>query len=233
MSEQRTQHGLSVKTLLIAGSASAVAAIVIPMLWRPGTVFAAAMTPVIVAVVTEVLKRPVDTVSAVATRPVRRTTDVLDRDDDPFDPLAPPSAEELEALPQATRTTSALHRRKPLTGRQWKLALATGLTAFAAVAVLFTVTELVAGGSVSTPSRTTFFSGGSSKHKGDATPTPEATPSATPDKSEREEDPEATPTPTPTPSATETPAPAATATPAPTVQSAPQATPPPDATPVP
>ena len=113
--------------------------------------------------------------SAVATRPVRRTAGVLDRDDDPFDPLAPPSAEELEALPQATRTTSALHRRKPLTGRQWKLALVTGLAAFAAVAVLFTATELVAGGAVSTPSRTTFFSGGSSKHKADATATPEAT----------------------------------------------------------
>ena len=43
--DKGTQGGLSVKTLLIAGAASAAAAIVIPMLWRPGTVFAAAMTP--------------------------------------------------------------------------------------------------------------------------------------------------------------------------------------------
>ena len=45
------------KTLLIAGAASAAAAIVIPMLWRPGTVFAAAMTPIVVALVTELLRR--------------------------------------------------------------------------------------------------------------------------------------------------------------------------------
>ncbi len=227
MSEQRTQHGLSVKTLLIAGAASASAAILIPIVWRPGTVFAAAMTPVIVALVTEVLKRPVETVSAVATR---RSTGVLDRDDEPFDPLAPPSAEELDALPQATRPTSALHHRKPLTGRQWKLALVTGLVAFAGVAFAFTATELVAGGAVSTKSRTTFFSGRSSP-KADATPTPTATPTATPEKSEREEDPAATATPSPAP--TQTPAATATPTPAPTVGAVPQATPPADATPVP
>ena len=225
MSSARTT-GLSLKTLLIAGAASASAAILIPIVWRPGTVFAAAMTPVIVAVVTEVLKRPVETVSAVATR---RNTGVLDRDDDPFDPLAPPSAEELEALPQATRPTSALHHRKPLTGRQWKLALVTGLVAFAGVAFAFTATELVAGGAVSTKSRTTFFSGSSPKT--DATPTPTATPTETPEKSEREEDPAATATPTPAP--TETPAATATPTPTPTVGAVPQATPPADATPVP
>ena len=33
---QRTQSGLSVKTLLIAGAASAAAAFVIPILWRAG-----------------------------------------------------------------------------------------------------------------------------------------------------------------------------------------------------
>ena len=68
--EKRTQGGLSAKTLLIAGAASAAAAIVIPMLWRPGTVFAAAMTPIVVALVSELLRRPVETVSAVR---VRRT----------------------------------------------------------------------------------------------------------------------------------------------------------------
>ena len=64
--EQRTQGGgLSVKTLMIAGAASAVAALVIPALWRPGTVFAAAMTPVVVALVSELLRKPVETVSTV------------------------------------------------------------------------------------------------------------------------------------------------------------------------
>ena len=227
MSEPRTHSGLSPRTLLIAGSASAVAAIVIPMLWRPGTVFAAAMTPIIVAVVTEVLRRPVDAASAVATR---RNTGVLDQQDDAFDPLAPPSAEELEALPRATRPTSAVHRRKRLTGRQWRLAIITGLVAFAAVAVLFTASELLAGDAVSSKGRTTFF-GGHAKPKGKATPTPEPSATATPDKDEK--DPEATATPTPTPTATVAPAPTATATPAPTTQAVPEATPPADATPAP
>ena len=64
--EKRTQGGLSATTLLIAGVASATAAIVIPMLWRPGTVFAAAMTPIVVALVSETLRRPVPPGSTLA-----------------------------------------------------------------------------------------------------------------------------------------------------------------------
>ena len=52
MSEERATRRLSLKTLLIAGAASAAAAFVIPLFWQPGTVFAAAMTPIIVALVT-------------------------------------------------------------------------------------------------------------------------------------------------------------------------------------
>lgn len=231
--DKRTQGGLSVKTLLIAGAASATAALVIPMVWRPGTVFAAAMTPVIVALVTEVLRRPVDTVSSVAARRTVRFDPVLDRDDEPFDPLAPPSAEELEALPRLTASQKTVHRRRPLTARQWKLALATGLVAFAGVVMVFTASELLAGDSVSRGSgRTTFFSGGSSKsdrqekrgsEEEKATPTAPPAPTETPDETQ-----EATPTPTPT--ATPTPA----ATPAPlTGEVTPTPTPPADATPVP
>src|SRR5215208_69761 len=94
--DKRTQGGLSARTLLIAGAASAVAALVIPMLWRPGTVFAAAMTPIVVALVSELLHRPVETVSAVRVRRTPRGTAILDRQpEEPFDPLAPPPAEDL------------------------------------------------------------------------------------------------------------------------------------------
>jgi hypothetical protein len=212
--DKPTHGGLSVKTLLIAAAASAAAAIVIPLLWRPGTVFAAAMTPVVVALVTEMLRRPVDTVSSVRTRRPARGAEALDQPfDEPFDPLAPPSAEELDELPRTHEAPRAVHRR-PLTGRQWKLALATGLTAFAIVAALFTASELLAGDAVSGGSRTTFFGGGGGSSSGgndgdrqerqrerdDAEPTATATP-----------EPEATATPTPTPT------PEATATPTPTV----------------
>jgi hypothetical protein len=214
--EQRTHGGLSVKTLLIAGAASAAAALVIPMLWRPGTVFAAAMTPVVVALVTEALRRPVETVSAVRVRRTARGAAILDPPpEEPFDPLAPPSAEELAVLREEPVPPPAVHRRRPLTARQWKLALVTGLVAFAAVAFVFTASELVAGDAVSGGGgRTTFFGGSTAardKHSAGAKEkrrSEEPTPTAT-----------AAPTDTPTP--TPTPSPVPTATPTPTASPAP------------
>jgi hypothetical protein len=215
--EKRTQGGLSVKTLLIAGAASAAAAIVIPMLWRPGTVFAAAMTPVVVALVSELLRRPVETVSSVRVRRTARGTAILDPPpEEPFDPLAPASAEELAVLPEETAPPRAVHRRRPLTARQWKLGLATGLVAFAAVAAVVTASELVAGEAVSGGgARTTFFSSSDSerdepaarpekekkeRRAADPTPTATAEPTATPT---------TTPSPTPVPTATPTVSPTA------------------------
>jgi hypothetical protein len=231
VSDQQRTHGggLSVKTLLIAGVASATAALVIPMLWEPGTVFAAAMTPIIVALVSEMLRRPADTVSAVRVRRTGRGTAILDPPppDEPFDPLAPPPDEDLATLPRSKEAPRAVHRRRPLTARQWKLALVTGLVAFAAAAAVVTTTELLAGDPISSAGgRTTFFSGGSKQKreqpaderkqqdkrdaKETATPTP--TPSTTPEASAT---PTATPAPTVTP-APSAPAPAAPAEPAPT-----------------
>jgi hypothetical protein len=213
--DKRTQGGLSAKTLLIAGAASAVAAFVIPMLWRPGTVFAAAMTPIVVALVSELLHRPVETVSAVRVRRTPRGTAILEPPpEEPFDPLAPPSAADLELLPETREAPRAVHRRRPLTARQWKLALATGLVAFAAVAAVFTASELVAGDSISGGgNRTTFFGGSDSKRVAD---------DEKPAKKQREQ---AEPTATATPEETATPEPTATPTPTPTVTPAPTATP--------
>jgi hypothetical protein len=224
------REGLSITTLLIAGASSAAAAFIVKTFWQSGTVFAAAMTPVIVALVTETLKKPVEAVSAVRVRRTAAGTAIIDPVEPPpdpdFDPLAPAPTEELEAAltgaPQPPRTE---HRRRRLTGRQWRLAIVTGLIAFFAVAAVVTASELaIFGDSVSGGGqRTTFFGGSSSNSKSSddekATPTPTATAtaeeSATPETTE-------TPTPTPTPSATATPtpsplgvAPGATTTPAP------------------
>jgi hypothetical protein len=228
--EQRKPGGLSLRTLLIAAAASAVAAIVIPLIWRPGTVFAAAMTPVVVAIVTELLHRPVETVSSVATRKPARGAETLDEPfDEPFDPLAPPSAQELDTLPQATEGPRAVHgKRRPLTGRQWKLALATGFVAFAAVAAVFTASELVAGEAVSGGGRTTFFSSGSSSDR----QRDRDEPAQQDGQRDRQQEEEPTPEPTATPEATATPAPTTspeatpTVTPTPTpVPAEPQPTP--------
>jgi hypothetical protein len=225
--EPRNHSGLSIKTLLIAGAASATAALVVPLFWRPGTVFAAAMTPVIVSVVSELLKRPTEKVTTVATRRATGGGVIFEPPpEEPFDPLAPAPTEELEALPQTT-SQRAVHRR-PLTGRQWKLALVTGLVAFAGAATVVTASELLAGDSVSSSGgRTTFFSGSqrnkdTSDKKSDAKE--KATPSATPEETETR-----TPTPTPSPSPTPTP----TVTPAPSTEAAPAPQAAPSASPVP
>ena len=107
--DKRTQGGLSPKTLLIAGAASAVAAIVIPMLWRPGTVFAAAMTPIIVAVVSEMLRRPVETVSSVRVRRTDRGTAI-------FDPPPPDRTSRSTRWRRPPRTSCRRSRRAPDAG---------------------------------------------------------------------------------------------------------------------
>jgi hypothetical protein len=247
--DQRAQSGLSPKTLLIAACASAVAAVVVPMLWRPGTVFAAAATPIIVAIVSEAIKRPVETVSAVT---ARRTTTRFPAVRQPagpsreetFDPLAPPTADELERLNQTITTPRRVERRRlRLTAGQWRLALITGLVAFVVAGVVVTASELaIFGDSVTSGQRRTTFFGGSTdkskqstpatdqerndKERERTTPTPTPTPTATP----REEEAAPTPTPTVTPTATATP----TVTPAPTAPPAqPNAVPTPQPTPAP
>jgi hypothetical protein len=227
--------GLSVRTLLIAGGASAIAAIVVPLFWERGTVFAAAMTPVIVALATEALKRPVEAVSSVRVRKTADGAAILDPPEtqapepaEPFDPLAPAPTEELElalASPEARPPRHVERRRRALTGRQWKIGIVTGLVAFLAAAAVVTASELaIFGDSISSGQRRTTFLGGSEPAK-TATPTPTPKESATPTAS-----PTATETTTATPTATQT------ATPTPSPQSvAPSATstPAPSATPTP
>jgi hypothetical protein len=207
---RKEQSGLSLKTLVIAAAASATAALVVPLIWEPGTVFAAAMTPIIVTVVSELLKKPAETVSVVRSR---RTGDAARRRrDEPFDPLAPAPPEELDALPPAA-TQRAVHSPRRLTPRQWKVALLTGVAGFACAVAVVTASELIAGeGSQRNP---TTFLGGSGRDD-----------DKEPAGKRREQDP-TTPTPvpseTPAGTTTPTPAPTTTATPTPTPTPAPAA----------
>src|SRR4051812_21588892 len=63
-------ESLSLQTLVVAAAASAVAAIVVSHLWKDGTVFAAAMTPVIVAITKELLAKPME--SELVRKPVQQ-----------------------------------------------------------------------------------------------------------------------------------------------------------------
>ena len=191
-------------TLVITAIASAVAAYVTSQLWADGTLIAAALTPVIVALVKEALARPVDKMQTV--RVQRQTGDVA-------------RVEEPGAEPPVTVYGG--------TGRRWRLAVITGLAAFAIVVTLFTVPELLAGESIGRGGdrATTFFGG--KERRPDRPRKRRTRPGGAGSEAEPAGDQTATPTPTPT--ATPSPSPTATATESP----APTATPSPTETPTP
>jgi hypothetical protein len=226
---KQTSTGLSIQTLLISAAAAVAAATVVPMIWERGTIIATAMTPVIVALVSEGLKKPVQTVSAVAPRVARRSgTGAAVRRFDPaaaetrhpervgargdgperFEPLPPHLREDAPSVgdddPFGLR---AAQRRGP----RLKIAVVTGLLAFFLAAGVVTASELALfGGSVSSDRRTSLFGG---QTKASKAKKEKATPTATPSATETPAAEDATPTPTPT--ATATPSPAVNLTPSP------------------
>jgi hypothetical protein len=170
------------------------------------------MTPVIVALTSEALRRPAEKITAVTPRVTRRSaTGAAVRAPEAFDPLPP---DQREAAPAVRDDDPFELRRRPPVRHHWRVAVATGAVAFVVGALALTTSELVFGGPATKESgRTTLFGG---RHTGDATPTPTPTPTVTPTE---------TPTPTPTVTPTETPTPTPTVTQAPTVTVAPTATP--------
>lgn len=207
--EKEKSSGISIQTLVISSAAAVAAAVIIPTFWEQGTLVATAMTPVIVALVSEGLRRPAEKITAVTPRVVRPRPRGGAGGPKSFDPLPPPERVEEPALTE--QDPFGLRERPPLR-RHWRLAVATGVAAFVVAVGALTVSELVFGGPATRDSgRTTFFG------RSEATPTPTATPDATPEATT-----EATPTPEVTPTPTETAEPTATpgapeATPAPTV----------------
>jgi cell division septation protein DedD len=221
---QKEKHsGLSVQTLLISAAAAAVAATVVPLIWERGTIFATAMTPVIVALVSEGLRKPVQHVSAVAPRVARRSGTgaavrryepaaadtphperVGARGDGPerFDPLPPHLRDD---APEVRDDDPYGLRKADRRGPRLKIALVTGLLAFFIAAGVVTATELTLfGGSVSGKQRTSLFGG--SKKRSTAKKDEQATPTTTPIATETPAGEDATPTPSPTATATPTPA---------------------------
>jgi len=174
--------GLSLGTLIAASLASAVAAIVTSLFWESGTVPSAAITPLLVALLSEAFKRPTQkigsTVSRRAARPARplpeaagagRPVDVPGRRLDP-DPLPGGGVFELpeeRVVPHqagAGRTDEygdiKVYRRGPNpVQRHWRAALVTGLLAFGIAAAVLTLPELLFGDSVGGGGKTTIFGG--------------------------------------------------------------------------
>src|SRR3954447_21150724 len=167
--------GLSLRTLAIASAASLTAAMVTSRLFPPGTIYASALTPVIVAAVSEVLHRPANAVSDL--RRQRRTMVVEARQletarirgEEPSPLAGAPefargsvAAEELGTNGAGAGPPIRVHgraRRRILHPKVW---LVTGLVAFLFAVAALTLPELIFGGAVATKHRTTFFGGGSS-----------------------------------------------------------------------
>jgi hypothetical protein len=164
---QQAKTGLSVTTLMIASASSLAAAIVVSKIWGGGTLIGAAMTPVIVALVSEGLHRPANVITTVReTRGGR------------FDPVAEGRAGlregDLESarssMPAAAAAERRVHRAAGGVpggrgGRRLRLprprviaAVVTGLVAFVVAGVVLTGSELVLGKSVvSSSKRTTYI----------------------------------------------------------------------------
>ena len=156
---RQQQGGLSITTLAISAAASVAAAIVVHEVWRGGAILGAAVTPVVVAIVSETLRKPVDRVTSI--REERRSRTQVRTGQ-----AHPPPAPELErADPFGIWQEDRLPWWKR---RAAKLGLVTGLIAFVIGAIALTGTELIFGDSVgSGGGDTTVFGGGSKKKSSD------------------------------------------------------------------
>jgi len=206
---------IDVRTLVIASAASAAAAIVTSRFWIRGTPIAAALTPVIVALVSELLHRPTEKIA-------QRLTAETDALPEAAGAEPPPPIEETTPSP-ARDPEIRVYRRGRRRQIAWAVVLATGLLAFAIAAVALTVPELIAGGSLGKGDRrTTILGGGKESGTGEKTVTEEETVTA-PAPAEPEPPPRTAPTvpsepptrttpdePTPTTPTTTAPAPSQT-----------------------
>ena len=233
--EKEPQQGgssLSIQTLVISSLAAVAAAIVVPMFWERGSLLATAITPIIVAIVSEALNRPAKVITKVTPKvvPRRTATGAALRSEQPTGVGARGGGPE-QLPPRRDDPFGLYEQERPRRRFPWKLAIVTGLLAAVIGATVVTASELaVFGHQVGNTHRSTGLLGGKSSK---STATPTATPTATEDATKKAtetatptETESATPTPSVTPSAT------ATATVAPQ-QATPTATAPTEATPVP
>ncbi len=147
MQERRS---IELRTLVIASAASAAAALITSQFWIRGTPIAAALTPVIVALISELLHRPTEKIA-------QRLTVETDALPEAAGADPPPPSEEIAPAPardpeiNVYRSGGSARKRRIA----WTAVLATGLLAFAIAAVVLTVPELIAGGSIGGRDRAT------------------------------------------------------------------------------
>jgi hypothetical protein len=175
-SEREEERRFNLRTLVIASAASATAAVLTSQLWIAGTWLAAATTPVLVTLISELLHRPTDRIAERLTtdRPALRrdrvepsetaTPPPADEPAPPSEPAPPrepaPSRGPVEPGPAPVR----VYRSSGAQPRRRKIAvgavLGTSALALLIAVVVLTVPELLAGGAIGkSDSRTTLFRG--------------------------------------------------------------------------
>ena len=172
------------RTLVIASVASATAAVVTSQLSTTGTWIAAAMTPVIVTLVSELLHRPTERIAGrISTErpaPSPRPGAAARRREEPVEEATsaagpPPARPEQAGRPPARPQPASgvrVYRSSATPPRRRKVAvgavLGTAMLALLIAVVALTVPELVAGGSVGESNRSTTFFGKRNSDSSDA-----------------------------------------------------------------
>jgi hypothetical protein len=154
------RSGVSLQTLVVASLASLTAAIVTSTFWRKGAVITAGITPVIVALASELYRRPAERITALGTRAASARTRRGEARSarGPVD-VAPPEAGARRAPRQPGVGPVRVYREPARRRLHLKVAIATAAVAFAVALAVLTLPELLFGGSVASTGRTTFFGG--------------------------------------------------------------------------
>jgi hypothetical protein len=162
--EREEERRLNSRTLAIASVASASAAAVTSQLWIAGTWFAAALTPVLVALISEAMHRPTERIARAWTseREARSSHAISPTRSEPISVTGTPGPVRVYRAGQSRPASPTL-----LTKRRVAIGTvaATAAIACAIGLVALTTADLVSGGSVGKGSGRFTLSGGGSKSK--------------------------------------------------------------------
>jgi hypothetical protein len=226
--EREAERRHNIRTLGVASAASAAAATVTSQLWIAGTWIAAALTPVLVTLVSELLNRPAERIARAW------TTERPALPDDGEPPSAAPPPRSMPA-PGPGDAPVRVYRQRPARPPRRKLAigavLATAGLAFVIAVVTITAGELIAGESIGKGEGRTTLAGGKSQKQDEEdkqpvderqTDTTEEQPTQTETESETPREQSTVTEPAPPTTTTETsPAPQAETAPPPLTETAP------------
>ena len=179
--EREEERRLNTRTLTIASVASASAAAVTSQLWIAGTWIAAALTPVLVAMISEAMHRPTERIARAWTseREMRATQAATPTRREPT--TVSGTAGPVRVYRQSGPRTTMLTKRRIAIGT----VAATAAIAFVVGIVALTTVDLVSGGSVGKGSgRSTLFSGSDRKEQ----PQQDQNQDANPDQQQRPEE---------------------------------------------